>query len=126
MKNFATVLRMAFAATAFASARIEVPMLPSGEYADTEVATNVALNESAARLERLTLSVAFEPSETNEVLAALGVEKIKLAADASSVATNELDLVWYSALNPNNVFGEIVADTKRLGGDNAYEIDIGV
>ena len=26
----------------------------------------------------------------------------------------------------NTVFDEIVADTKRLGGDNAYEIDIGV
>ena len=43
---------------------------------------------------------------------------------ASYVYTGHL--VWYSALNPNNVFDEIVADTKRLGGDNAYEIDIGV
>ena len=30
---------MAFAATAFASARVEVSALPSGEYADTEVST---------------------------------------------------------------------------------------
>ena len=62
---------MAFAATAFASTRVEVSALPSGEYADTEVSTNVALNVNAARLERLTFSVAFESCETNEVLVAL-------------------------------------------------------
>ena len=66
---------MAFAATAFASARVEVSALPSCEYADTEVSTNVALNVNATRLERLTLSVAFEPSETNEMLVALGADK---------------------------------------------------
>ena len=100
MKNFATVLRMAFAATAFASARIEVPMLPSGEYADTEVATNVALNVSAARLERLTLSVAFEPSETNEVLVALGAD----TDGNGDLSIDEADVVfgcdcgaWYCA-----------------------------
>ena len=74
MKHFATVLCMAYAATAFAAARIEVPTLPSGENADTEVSTNVALNVNAARLERLTLSVAFESCETNEVLVALGAD----------------------------------------------------
>ena len=75
MKHFATVLCMAFAATAFASARVEVSALPSCEYADTEVSTNVALNVNATRLERLTLSVAFESCETNEVLVALGADK---------------------------------------------------
>ena len=63
-----------FSAFAFASVRVEVSALPAGEYADTEVSTNVALNVSAARLERLTLSVAFETSETNEVLVALGAD----------------------------------------------------
>ena len=65
---------MAYAAAAFASARIEVPTLPLGEYADMEVSTNVALNVNAARLERLALSVAFESCETNEVLVALGAD----------------------------------------------------
>ena len=65
---------MACAAAAFASARIEVSALPQSEYADTEVATNVALNVSAARLERLTFSVVFESCETNEVLVALGAD----------------------------------------------------
>jgi hypothetical protein len=65
---------MAFAAAAFASSRVEVSALPSCEYADTEVSTNVALNVNAALLERLTFSVAFEPSETNEVLVALGAD----------------------------------------------------
>ena len=74
MKQLITVLCMAFAATAFASTRVEVSALPSGEYADTEVSTNVALNVSAARLERLALSVAFESCETNEVLVALGAD----------------------------------------------------
>ena len=65
---------MAYAAATFAAARIEVPTLPLGEYADTEVSTNVALSVSAARLERLTLAVAFESCETNEVLVALGAD----------------------------------------------------
>ena len=37
MKQLITALCMAYAAAAFASARIEVPTLPLGEYADTEV-----------------------------------------------------------------------------------------
>ena len=65
---------MAYAAAAFASARVVVPQLPPSPYADTEVSTNVALNVNAARLERLTFSVTFEPSETNEVLVALGAD----------------------------------------------------
>ena len=71
MKHFATVLCMAFAATAFASSGVVVPQLPPSPYDDTEISTNVALNVNAARLERLTFSVAFESCETNEVLVAL-------------------------------------------------------
>ena len=71
MKQLVTVLCMSYAVAAFASARVEVPTLPLGEYADTEVSTNIALNVNAARLERLTFSVAFESCETNEVLVAL-------------------------------------------------------
>ena len=100
MKHFATVLCMAFAATAFASTRVEVSALPSGEYADTEVSTNVALNVNATRLERLTLSVAFEPSETNEVLVALGAD----TDGNGDLSIDEADVVfgcdcgaWYCA-----------------------------
>ena len=71
MKQLVTVLCMSYAVAAFASARVEVPTLPLGEYAGTKVSTNVALNVNAARLERLTFSVAFESCETNEVLVAL-------------------------------------------------------
>ena len=53
MKQLVTVLCMSYAVAAFASARVEVPTLPLGEYADTEVSTNVALNVNAARLGRL-------------------------------------------------------------------------
>ena len=100
MKHFATVLCMAYAAAAFASARIEVSALPQSEYADTEVSTNVALNVSAARLERLTLSVAFETSETNEVLVALGAD----TDGNGDLSIDEADVVfgcdcgaWYRA-----------------------------
>ena len=100
MKHFATVLCMAFAAAAFASARVEVSALPSGEYADTEVSTNVALNVNAARLERLTLSVAFETSETNEVLVALGADTDgngDLSIDEADVVFGSDCGAWYCA-----------------------------
>ena len=71
MKQLTTALCIVIAATAFASARVVVPQLPPSPYDDTEISTNVALNVNAARLERLTFSVAFESCETNEVLVAL-------------------------------------------------------
>ena len=91
---------MACAAVAFASPRIEVSALPQSEYADTEVATNVALNVSAARLERLTLSVAFETSETNEVLVALGADTDgngDLSIDEADVVLGSDCGAWYCA-----------------------------
>ena len=100
MKQLMTVLWMAYFASAFASPRIEVSALPQSEYADTEVATNAALNVKAARLERLTLSVAFEPSETNEVLVALGAD----TDGNGDLSIDEADVVfgcdcgaWYCA-----------------------------
>ena len=100
MKHFATVLCMAYAAAAFASARVVVPQLPPSLYDDTEISTNVALNVSATRLERLTLSVAFEPSETNEVLVALGAD----TDGNGDLSIDEADVVfgcdcgaWYCA-----------------------------
>ena len=100
MKHFATVLCMAFATTAFASARVEVSALPSGECADTEVSTNVALNVNAARLERLTLFVAFESCETNEVLVALGADMDgngDLSIDEADVVFGSDCGAWYCA-----------------------------
>ena len=100
MKQLITALCMACAAAAFASARIEVSALPQSEYADTEVATNVALNVSAARLERLTLSVAFETSETNEVLVALGADTDgngDLSIDEADIIFGSDCGAWYRA-----------------------------
>jgi hypothetical protein len=100
MKQLMTVLWMAYFASAFASPRIEVSALPQSEYADTEVATNVALSVSAARLERLTFSVAFESCETNEVLVALGAD----TDGNGDLSIDEADVVfgcdcgaWYCA-----------------------------
>ena len=100
MKHLVTVLCMACAAVAFASPRIEVSALPQSEYADTEVATNIALNVNAARLERLTFSVAFESCETNEVLVALGADTDgngDLSLDESDVVFGCDCGAWYCA-----------------------------
>ena len=100
MKHFATVLCMAYAAAAFASARVVVPQLPPSPYDDTEISTNVALNVNAARLERLTFSVAFESCETNEVLVALGAD----TDGNGDLSIDEADIIfgcdcgaWYCA-----------------------------
>ena len=100
MKQLITALCVAYAAAAFALPRIEVSALPQSEYADTEVSTNVALNVSAARLERLTLSVAFETSETNEVLVALGADTDgngDLSIDEADVVFGSDCGAWYCA-----------------------------
>ena len=63
---------MAFAAAAFASARIEVPTLPLGEYADTEVSTNVAFRTSRRGVKALDVRIAYTGSESNCVEMAFG------------------------------------------------------
>ena len=100
MKQLITALCMAYAAAAFASARVVVPQLPASVYADTEVSTNIALNVNAARLERLTFAVTFESCETNEVLVALGAD----ADSDGDLSIDEADIVfgcdcgaWYRA-----------------------------
>ena len=60
--------------SAFAGARVVVPQLPEVVTPDAEVCTNLALNVDAARLQTLTLSVAFDSCETNEVLVAIGAD----------------------------------------------------
>ena len=66
-------LNLLASAPAFAT-RVDVPSLPPSAYADTEAATNIALNVNAARLEKLMLSVTFDTCETNEVLVAIGAD----------------------------------------------------
>ena len=60
--------------SAFAGARVVVPQLPEVVTPDAEVCTNLALNVDAARLQTLTLSVAFDSCETHEVLVAIGAD----------------------------------------------------
>ena len=73
MKGILAALLPCLALSALAAAHVVVPQLPEAT-ADAEVSTNFPLTVNAARLERLTFSVAFEPSETNEVLVALGAD----------------------------------------------------
>ena len=74
MRPIAILLLMLSACSPALAARVDVPSLPPAAYADTEAATNVALNVNAARLEKLTLSVTFDTCETNEVLVAIGAD----------------------------------------------------
>ena len=100
MKYAVAVFFAFFSFSALASARVVVPSLPEAVTPDAEVSTNIALNVNAARLQTLTLSVAFESCETNEVLVALGAEA-DLDGDLS---VDEADIVfgcdcgaWYRA-----------------------------
>jgi hypothetical protein len=63
---------MAFAASAFASARVEVSALPAGEYADTEVSTNVAFRASRRGVKSLDVRIEYTGSESNCVEVAFG------------------------------------------------------
>ena len=74
MKGILAALLPCLALSALAAARVVVPQLPEAATADAEVSTNFPLTVNAARLERLTFSVAFESCETNEVLVALGAD----------------------------------------------------
>jgi hypothetical protein len=75
MKFGAAILMVVFLAfSAFAGARVVVPSLPEAATPDAEVCTNIALNVDATRLQTLTLSVAFDSCETNEVLVAIGTD----------------------------------------------------
>ena len=74
MKFGAAILVTLLAFSAFAGARVVVPSLPEVVTPDAEVCTNLALNVDAARLQTLTLSVAFDSCETHEVLVAIGAD----------------------------------------------------
>ena len=72
MKQLMTVLWMAYFASAFASARVEVSALPAGEYADTEVSTNVAFRTSRRGVKSLDVRIEYTGSESNCVEVAFG------------------------------------------------------
>ena len=100
MKFGAVILVTLLVFSAFAGARVVVPSLPEAVTPDAEVCTNLALNVDAARLQTLTLSVAFDSCETHEVLVAIGADA-DLDGDLS---VDEADIVfgcdcgaWYRA-----------------------------
>jgi len=101
MKFGAAILVVALLAfSAFAGARVLVPSLPEAVRPDAEACTNIALNVNVARLQTLTLSVAFDSCVTNEVLVAIGADA-DLDGDLS---VDEADIVfgcdcgaWYRA-----------------------------
>ena len=101
MKFGAAILMVAFLAlSAFAGTRVVVSLLPEAVTPDAEVSTNIALDVNAARLQTLTLSVAFDSCVTNEVLVAIGADA-DLDGDLS---VDEADVVfgcdcgaWYRA-----------------------------
>ena len=72
MKQLMTVLWMAYFASAFASARVEVPTLPLGEYADTEVSTNIAFRTSRRGVRTFDVRIAYTGSASNCVEVAFG------------------------------------------------------
>ena len=72
MKHIVTALCMVCAAAAFASARVEVSALPAGEYADTEVSTNVAFRTSRRGVKALDVRIEYTGSESNCVEVAFG------------------------------------------------------
>ena len=99
MKFGAAIFVMTFlACSAFAGARVVVPSLPEAARPDAEVCSNIALNVDAARLQALTLSVAFESCETNEVLVAIGEDAYNdgdLSLDEAAIVFGCDCGVWY-------------------------------
>jgi len=101
MKFAASVLvALLVHASAFAGARVVVPSLPEVVTPDAEVCTNLALNVDAARLQTLTLSVAFDSCETNEVLVAIGADADgdgDLSVDEAAIVFGCDCGAWYRA-----------------------------
>ena len=100
MKHLSIVLCLGLALAVHASARVVVPSLPEAVTPDVEVCTNLVLDVNAARLQTLTLSVAFDSCETNEVLVAIGAD----ADYDGDLSVDEADIVfgcdcgaWYRA-----------------------------
>ncbi len=100
MKFGAATLVTLLAFSAFAGARVVVPSLPEVVTPDAEVCTNLALNVDAARLQTLTLSVAFDSCETHEVLVAIGADGDNdgdLSVDEAAIVFGCDCGAWYRA-----------------------------
>ena len=99
MKSIAvTLLILAACPYAFAGTRIVVPSLLEAVVPDAEVSTNIALNVDATRLQTLTLLVAFDSCETNEVLVAIGADGDNdgdLSLDEATIVFGCDCGVWY-------------------------------
>ena len=100
MKFAVAVIFALLAFSAFAGARVVVPSLPEAVRPDAEVSTNIALNVNVARLQTLTIAVAFDSCATNEVLVAIGAD----ADGDGDLSVDEADIVfgcdcgaWYRA-----------------------------
>jgi hypothetical protein len=63
---------MACAATVFAVSHVEVSALPQGEFADTEVSTNVPFRTSKRGVKALDVRIEHAGSESNCVEVAFG------------------------------------------------------
>ena len=72
MRFLTITIVILLAATAFASARVEVPTLPASECADTEVATNLAFRTSRRGVKSLDVRIEYTGSESNCVEMAFG------------------------------------------------------
>ena len=100
MKFGAVILVTLLVFSAFAGARVVVPQLPEVVTPDAEVCTNLALNVDAARLQTLTLSVAFDSCETHEVLVAIGADGDNdgdLSVDEAAIVFGCDCGAWYRA-----------------------------
>ena len=100
MKFGAAILVTLLAFSAFAGARVVVPSLPGVVTPDAEVCTNLAQNVDAARLQTLTLSVAFDSCETHEVLVAIGADGDNdgdLSVDEAAIVFGCDCGAWYRA-----------------------------
>ncbi|MBR3922168.1 MAG: hypothetical protein IKJ45_03590 [Kiritimatiellae bacterium] len=101
MKFGAAILMVALLAfSAFAGTRVVVPSFPEAVAPDAEVCTNLVLNVDVTRLWALTIAVAFDSCETNEVLVAIGAD----ADGDGDLSVDEADIVfgcdcgaWYRA-----------------------------
>ena len=101
MKSGATILVVALLAfSAFAGTRVVVPSLPEAVAPDAEVCTNLVLNVDVTRLRTLTIAVAFDSCETNEVLVAIGADADgdgDLSVDEAAIVFGCDCGAWYRA-----------------------------
>ena len=91
---------------------VEVPSLPSSDFADTEIVTNVPFSAGVAQDREFVLSIALAASASNDVEVALGVD-----ADANGMLDRtEVDLVvgW-------DCDGWFYRDRDRMAGTESRE-----